>query len=104
MLKTYATVIVAENLNVKHTAWNSKVKNAKKRTRFEFADKRDIVVLEPNKSTHYRGVGKSDVLDIAVFQNGIYQSRIDTINNLSFDDDLRRKQDDEDPSTRGLIK
>lgn len=80
-----SSVILAGDLNAKHTDWNSNTVNSNGRKLSNFINKSTIAVLAPNEPTHYHTDGNGDILDIALIKNISQQFTVTTLDELSSD-------------------
>lgn len=76
--------ILAGDLNAKHPAWHSRVRNQKGRLIQRYVEERRIAVLAPSDPTHFHGRG-ADVLDIALLLNVSMPATTYTIQELGSD-------------------
>src|SRR5699024_4657183 len=85
LLDERGSIIVAGDLNAKHTTWNSRRNNTRGTALFNFTSGRNVEVLGPNEPTHHGGIGQPDVLDIVIVKDLALEAHLDVVNDLSSD-------------------
>lgn len=79
-------LIIAGDLNAKHTVWNSKTTNTRGRKLIELIEEKDAAIIGPDEDTHISMANDTtDVLDVAIMKNISQKWDMEVLNELSSD-------------------
>lgn len=85
LLSLGPTVILAGDLNAKHSCWNSRATNSKGITLYNHMQSSGYAVVAPTEPTHFHHNGTADVLDVAVLKGVTDSTELWSLCELSSD-------------------